>query len=513
MNFLSPAQKYFFYRAGLSFACGVALSSAFAPAHAPYYLLAALIVQFYLVAITEKLAHVAIWGMAFGFGWFVTGINWVYFSMYHYGYMPLEWTYVTTAVFSLALALFPTVAFVVANKVTCNPALRMALSIPGAFVLSEWLRSWVLTGFPWLNPAYGVVDWALAGWAPLLGAFGVLVALSWISGLVAAAWFVRRQWIYSIACLITVFSILLLGMTGRQVTWSEPAGEVTLRLVQPNFEPRLLQQSISERFDEVYFYLDNVTVEKAEVDAVVLPESVYPLAWQQMPAKEHDCLMQWVKTEQKDLVFNAFWFNESTGRFANAAMQLDKNGNTTVYQKRHLVPFGEFVPWGFHWFIEAMRIPMADLEAGSAQQPLMNIAGHTASVNLCYENLFGSEWIEVFEKGNPAFLMNLSNLKWFGPVKAAEQHLQVSQMRALEMARPLVSVTNSGATALIDEKGIVQKRLPTDQEGVLDVTVTAVKGEPTPYVKLGDWPALLLALAMFVAAGLICLFKKRSQKG
>jgi apolipoprotein N-acyltransferase len=86
-------------------------------------------------------------------------------------------------------------------------------------------------------------------------------------------------------------------------------------------------------------------------------------------------------------------------------------------------------------------------------------------------------------------------------------------MRALEMARPLVSVTNSGATALIDEKGIVQKRLPTDQEGVLDVTVTAVKGEPTPYVKLGDWPALLLALAMFVAAGLICLFKKRSQKG
>lgn len=509
---LSPSQKYYLYRFVLSFSCGVSLASAFAPANEPLFALASLIVIFYLIGITEKISHVVLWGMAFGFGWFVSGINWVYYSMYHYGYMPLEWTYVTTCVFSLALAIFPTMSFVVATKWIRDPALRMGLAIPASFTLFEWLRGWILTGFPWLNPAYAVIDWPIAGLAPFFGSFGVLLGLCWIAGLLGAIWTLRTKWLYTAACAITLFSVLLLSMAGKEVVWSEPAGEISVRLVQPNLEPRLLQQSMSERFDEVYFYLDNVKVENAQVDAVLLPESVYPLAWQQFPSKEQKRLLDWVKSENKSLLFNAFWLSEK-GEYSNAAIALNPSGELSLYQKRHLVPFGEFVPWGFRWFIDAMRIPMTDLVRGEESQLTMNIAGHTADVNLCYENLFGSEWIETWNVASPELLINLSNLKWFGPVKAASQHMQISRMRALETARPLLNVTNSGETAYVDAKGAVIKQLATDIDATMDVTVTTMKGEATPYVKYGDWPIVILSILMLAGAFISVFSLKRSQKG
>lgn len=508
---LSPSQKYYTYRLALSFASGVCLASAFAPANEPLFAFAALILIFYLVGATQKLSHVALWSITFGFGWFVTGINWVYYSMYHYGYMPLEWTYVTTIVFSLGLALFPTAAFTLVAKFVDNPALRMGLALPAAMTIFEWLRSWVFTGFPWLNPAYAVVEWPLGGLAPFLGSFGVLLGLTWTAGLLACVWSLRGKWLYIASCLITAFSVLMLSMAGKQIVWSEPAGDFTVRVVQPNLEPRLLQQSMSERFDEVYFYLDNVTVEKAAVDAVILPESVYPLAWQQFPASERDRLLKWVKDEKKSLLFNAFWLDNN--QYSNAAIALDPQGELSLYQKHHLVPFGEFVPWGFRWFIDSMRIPMTDLAAGPLPQELISFTGHLAAVNLCYENLFGNEWIEAWQKASPEVLINLSNLKWFGPVKAASQHLQISQMRALETARPLLSVTNSGETALINEKGEVVRRLATDIDATMDVKITAMKGEATPFVKMGNWPAVIVAFLMLIGA-FVCTFAlKRGQKG
>ena len=187
-NLIPSEKKYYVYRLGLSLASGASLASAFAPANTPLFALAALILIFYIVGVTEKVSHAVLWGMAFGFGWFVTGISWVYYSMYHYGYMLLEWTYVTTCVFSLALALFPTVAFALVVKFVSNPIVRMALALPAAFTLLEWVRGWLLTGFPWLNPAYAIVDWPLAGLAPFIGSFGVLLGLVWIAGLIGAIW-------------------------------------------------------------------------------------------------------------------------------------------------------------------------------------------------------------------------------------------------------------------------------------------------------------------------------------
>ena len=205
------------------------------------------------------------------------------------------------------------------------------------------------------------------------------------------------------------------------------------------------------------------------------------------------------------------FFTPQAGDFRNAAIHLTPNGELSVYEKRHLVPFGEFVPWGFHWFVESMRIPMSDLTAGADTQPLKNLSGHPASVNLCYENLFGNEWRDAWHEGSPELLVNLSNLKWFGPYKAASQHLQISRMRAKESARPLLNVTNSGLTALVDARGQVLESLPSDESALRDVTVVTAKGEATPYIRMGDWPALLWAFAMFVVGVALSVFLKRRQ--
>ena len=504
---LKPEQKFYLYRLILAFACGVCLSSAFAPANQPLYAIVALTVIFYLIGQTQKLWQTALWSLAFGFGWFVTGINWVYFSMYYYGYMPLEWTYVTTCFFSLFLALFPVAAFTVAHLVVKDPIMRMAATIPATFTIMEWLRGWLFTGFPWMNPAYAMVDSPLSGIAPFMGSFGVLLGTAWVCGLLGAIWAARGQWINRASMGILLACVLMFGLSGQSIQWSKPAGEVSVRMVQPNFEPRLLQQSLSERFDEMYFYLDQITTEKVPVDVVMLPESSYPIALQDFPQKQYERLKSWVEKEKKTVVFNAFWReNES---FSNSAVALSPEGNLQHYEKRHLVPFGEFVPWGFKWFVQAMRIPMSDQKAGADDQPLMTIAGYSASVNLCYENLFGEEWIDAWKSGHPQWMVNLSNLKWFGPVKAAEQHFQVSRMRAIEMARPILSVTNSGVTGLINEKGKVISRLETDIESVLDVKVTTMAGEATPYVRYGNSLVLICAFLMFAVGSLAPRVLKR----
>lgn len=512
LKVFSETQKYWLYRGVLSVASGMSLASAFAPEHMPLCTLAALVVLFYMVAQTNRVWEAGVWGWLFGFGWFASGINWVYYSMYHYGYMPMEWSCVTTVVLSLALGLFPAVAMMAATWITPDAKWRMALALPAAFTLTEWLRGWLLTGFPWLNPAYSIVDWDLAGIAPFMGVYGVLLALVWIAGLIGAlwVWYGNGQWVYMASAALMIVTIVMFGMIGKTVQWTTPAGELAVRMVQPNFEPRMVKESLSERFDQAYSYLESVDTNKFKPDVVMLPESVFPTSVQRFPAHQWARLNYWAQTNETSLLFNAFW-EPKFDDFANAAVYLEPNGQLTVYEKRHLVPFGEFVPYGFQWYIDSMRIPMSSLRAGSDNQPLMKMKGYDVSVNICYENLFGEEWIEVWQTGSPQLLVNLSNLKWFGPLRAAAQHLQISQMRALEVARPLLNVTNSGQTALVNERGQIVHALPTDATGILDIKVPVVNGEATPYVKMGNWPAILWALAMLVIGFVTTLVTKRSK--
>jgi len=175
------------------------------------------------------------------------------------------------------------------------------------------------------------------------------------------------------------------------------------------------------------------------------------------------------------------------------------------YDKRHLVPFGEFIPEGFHWFMTLMSIPLGDQARGPAQQPLLPISSQRIGFNICYEDIFGEELLSQVKgtrngkgtyTGGATVLANLTNLGWFGNSHALPQHLQIARMRALETARPIIRATNTGMTAVISARGIVQIRLRPHETGTLKATLQGHTGL-TPYVRLGgNAPVLGLSLAL-----------------
>ena len=175
------------------------------------------------------------------------------------------------------------------------------------------------------------------------------------------------------------------------------------------------------------------------------------------------------------------------------------------YDKRHLVPFGEFIPEGFHWFMTLMSIPLGDQARGPAQQPLLSISSQRIGFNICYEDIFGEELLSQVKgtrnskgtyTGGATVLANLTNLGWFGNSHALPQHLQIARMRALETARPIIRATNTGMTAVISARGIVQIRLRPHETGTLKATLQGHTGL-TPYVRLGgNAPVLGLSLAL-----------------
>ena len=175
------------------------------------------------------------------------------------------------------------------------------------------------------------------------------------------------------------------------------------------------------------------------------------------------------------------------------------------YDKHHLVPFGEFIPTGFHWFTRLMNIPLGDFNRGPLVAPSFVVQAQRVAPNICYEDLFGEELAARFvpDATAPTILANLSNIGWFGETIAVPQHLQISRMRTLELQRPMVRATNTGATAVIDHRGVVTAALPPFARGVLEASVEGRSGT-TPFAwwagRFGLWPLLLIGGAVLALA-------------
>jgi apolipoprotein N-acyltransferase len=175
------------------------------------------------------------------------------------------------------------------------------------------------------------------------------------------------------------------------------------------------------------------------------------------------------------------------------------------YDKHHLVPFGEFIPPLFKWFTQMMNIPLGDFNRGAVGQASFDWAGQRWAPNICYEDLFGDELARRFvdETHAPTVMVNVSNIGWFGNTVAIDQHLQISRMRALELGRPMVRATNTGATVIINHRGEVTHSLPRHTRGVLSGAVEGRTGI-TPFAwwagRLGLWPLWLLGIALISIA-------------
>jgi apolipoprotein N-acyltransferase len=172
------------------------------------------------------------------------------------------------------------------------------------------------------------------------------------------------------------------------------------------------------------------------------------------------------------------------------------------YRKSHLVPFGEFVPLKplFGWFLDYAQIPLADFARGDESQQPLAVAGQKVAVNICYEDAFGAEIARQLPQAT--LLVNVSNVAWFGRSIAPQQHLQISQARALETGRTMLRATNTGMTAIIDPHGMVQSVAPEFTAAVVRGTVQGHAGA-TPYVRWNDLPVILGSILLVAGVWLI----------
>ncbi len=231
---------------------------------------------------------------------------------------------------------------------------------------------------------------------------------------------------------------------------------------------------------------------KPETQLIVWPETAIPTFYQNVAEAMRPFERQ-LQAQNIELLTGVF--SAEADRSYNSVMQL--GSQQSIYQKRHLVPFGEFMP--FRFLLEPINrfinIPMSDLSAGDGPHKPLAVAGEQIGISICYEDVFGEEMRAVLPEAT--MLINVSNDAWFGTHMAPHQHEQMAQMRARELGRPLVRVTNTGVSSAIDYLGRISERIPQNQQGVLDVTVTPRTGL-TPYARTGNYPMAIISLLFIV---------------
>lgn len=433
-------------------------------------------VLFLLLRRATTRRHAALTGFAFGLGFFLTGVSWVYVSLSVFGGMPWWLAGVAAFLFCAVMALFPTLAGWLFKRWQPADFWRQALFFAVLIAAVDWLRSWIFTGFPWLAVGYSQAPPSpLAGFAPLLGVHG-------LSFLVALGGALLLRWRHGLAYL---GAIAALGFALQQIAWTRPAGEpVSVALIQGNvpqemkFRPEAFLRTLA-------LYRDLVAQNPAQL--TLLPETAIPAFFDQLPPDYVAELKAIAAGHGGDLVFGTLTGDGE--RYFNSAVSLGRSP-LQVYGKTHLVPFGEMVPPGFAWFMAYASIPMSGFARGPESQPPLAVAGQRVAVNICYEDVFGEEIIRALPQAG--ILANLSNTAWFGRSLAQPQHLQIARLRAVETGRPMLRATNTGMTAVIAADGSLQAVLPPFTQGVLKAEVRGYEGM-TPYARFGNLGFLLLA--------------------
>lgn len=464
-------------------------------------------VLFYQVLRTTDVKSSARIGWAYGFGWCGAGTHWLYISLHRYGDMAAPLAVIAVALLALLMGIYVALAMGAAawlrkRWVLSLPAMTL-LVLPSMWTLFEWTRGWLFTGFPWLAAGYAHNASPLSGFAPVIGSYG----LGWLAALSAGALLLlthRTRWI----ALGGVLALFGAGIGLQQISWTHAVGRpISVRLLQGNVPQQ-------EKFDPLFVlgalqrYQQSITA--APADLIATPETAVTVLPHQLPTGYLDSLGAYAQQTGSTLLVGMPVLDEQQ-RFYNAAIGIAPGsapGAYYQYRKHHLVPFGEFVPPGLHWFVAMMAIPLGDMGRGARVQPPLQVRDQLVLPNICYEDLFGEEIAGQLAnahrhgKQSASILLNISNLAWFGDSIAIPQHLQISQMRSLETGRPMLRSTNTGATAVIDGKGVVLQLLPPAQQGTLAASVQGMGGM-TPYILYGNKLMLALTALTLLAAWLL----------
>ncbi|MDG1064903.1 MAG: apolipoprotein N-acyltransferase [Luminiphilus sp.] len=436
-------------------------------------------------------------GWLYGVGLFGAGASWVYVSINVYGQAPPPLAGALTALFCLGLAILTGLQMVFYRRCSRELKTPSPLLFAAIWVLFEWLRSWLLTGFPWLYVGYIALDTPAAGWAPVLGVYGlsfVIVGFSAAIGCLALHRddALRRGW----AGTLIWVTIILMGLPLNAISWTQNTTvPITAALYQPNI-------SLEKKWDRRYFptiqqqYTDNSLPHFKNVDLVLWPESALPAYRDRV-----DDYLNHISTiahETETTLITGIPTRDENGRY-NSIIALGLGAGE--YRKQKLVPFGEYVPFeqSLRGLIKFFDLPMSNFIPGPNVPPILSTGTLNVASFICYEVVYpdfvwtGARTAEV--------LITVSNDSWFGRSMGPLQHLQMARFRALETGRPLLRGTNNGVSAIIDHKGELLVTAPQFEEIVITGEVQPKTGL-TPIMWLGSTPTLTFCGLLIFATGL-----------
>ena len=486
---------------------GGLFATGFAPLSLSWVALGAWVVFILSLWVTVAAGKAAVFAFLFGLGWFSTGLSWTMNSMAVHGRLPWIVAFAGLVLLAALLSLLPAAAAWSAKKLAGKDG-EFPFVFTGLFLLAEWLRGDWLLNFGWLTPAYAAMETPFATLSTLAGVNGVnLVFL--LSAALLASFVVRftrdRRGVREL------FGFILIAAAGiflRDVVWSTPGPQLEVRLIQPDL-PVVDAWTRAKPADRIRALMPLAGGEwtSSAPRLTVTPEGIVNSLIERLDPASVSALGDLRREADSAILFNGF--RREKGEVFNTEFVLGTEGLNYRLDKRHLVPFGEFVPAGARWFVDLLGIPMSDLTPGNAAQPLLKTGDVTVGVLICYENLYGNLLRRYAYSGMPDVLITTANLGWFDN-NILGQYLDMSRMRAMETARPLVQVSNTGMSAIVSADGRVRQTLALEGSDARTVLVEGRVGGATPYVRFGDWPALI-STGLLLLTALFCR-RRRLQK-
>lgn len=487
----NPAILYLF-----SFLIGALLVAAFSPINMSFLawcLPVALMAMWFHVPARQAMFC----ALSFSVGFFGVGISWVFISIHRYGGTDSIIAMLITASFVLLLSTpHMAQAYYLQRYFNKNTIYKILGLFPATWVIAEWLRDWLFTGFPWLYLASSQTDGLFKGFLPVLGSFGTSGLMVFSAGLLYL-FFARsgkRRIVYLAIFLLTIS----ISLSVRGVDWTRPVGKpLNISLLQGN-----IPQSLKWDPNNVNLSLERyweLTKQQPKHQMIIWPENSVPLpapyASEYLAKIDH-----YARTKQQSI---ALGIPIPAGDdYFNSMLVLGTSHG--IYHKQHLVPFGEYVPFEnlLRGLIDFFDLPMSEFIPGESHQALIDLQHVPVAPFICYEIAYSS--LVRNDMPQAQLLLVISDDAWFGDSLAPWQHLQIEQVQAISTGRDLISTTNNGVTAILSYRGAIIEQAPRDVPYALMGQVQPRDGA-TPWVILGNWPWIMLAF-LILAFG---IFKRK----
>ncbi len=479
----------------LALLAGAILTLAFAPFFIfPLAILSPALLLALWLHLTPKQAFLRGW--LFGLGLFGTGVYWVFISIHTYGNASILLAGFITSVFIAFLALFPAYCGYLLNRYFPYPTeAKIIFAFSSIWLLLEWIRSWLFTGFPWLLLGDSQIYSPLKGYAPIMSVYGVSLVVLLSSGLLVNSVIKAHKHHYKsmVLNLLLIGTLWITGYGLSFLSWTKPQGSpIQVSLIQGNID-----QGVKWSDDHLASTLKlyhKLTQENWGSKIIIWPENAIPLSLQNaMPFV--DKLGEEAKDNKATLITGIPIQNGNENNYFNAVIAVGHDFN--FYLKQRLVPFGEYTPFANYLtkVMDHFNIPMSSMVPSNRKTKPLYAQGIEIATFICYEIAF-PELVKL-QNDNIGILLTVSNDAWFGHSIASSQHMAMAQMRAIELARPVLFVSNTGITSIIRPNGTIQSSIPAFQTAVLTDKVQAMTGK-TLWQKRGMDSLLLMAISFLI---------------